>query len=202
LDVLLVLGSFIFVAALVLILVILIRVESPGHAIFRQRRVGRYGRVFTIYKLRSMQDGCETVLNPDGSTRVVKDDPRITRLGKLMRSSGLDELPQLLNVLKGEMSLVGPRPDQEFHLQWYRAADYRRLAMRPGLTSLGQVSGRNSLSARQRMVYEIDYVKHFSLWLDCKIIARTLAVIVNGVGTYNIDHSRKPLISSAVESKR
>lgn len=169
------------------LLVVLIRLDSPGAAIYRQRRLERGGRVFTMYKLRSMHDGCAAILNPDGSTRVLQDDVRLTRLGKCMRTLGLDELPQLLNVLRGEMSLVGPRPDQDFHLQWYGEGDYRKLAMRPGITSLGQVSGRNAIPWADRMSLEITYVERFSLWLDLKILVRTLGVVLRGIGASNPD---------------
>jgi lipopolysaccharide/colanic/teichoic acid biosynthesis glycosyltransferase len=177
--------GLILLAPWIALLVVLVKIESPGPAFFRQRRLGRFGRLFTLYKLRSMQWGAKVVLNPDGSTRVVKGDSRVTRLGRIMRTLGLDELPQLVNVMKGEMSLIGPRPDQDFHLQFYGDGDYRKLAMRPGMTSLGQVSGRNAIPWKERTLFEIEYVEHFSLWLDAKIVLRTLFVVVTGLGGYN-----------------
>jgi len=180
---------FIFLTPLLGLLIVLIRLESQGAAIYSQRRLGRYGRIFTIYKLRSMRSGCEVVLNADGSTRVLENDARLTRLGKYMRTIGLDELPQLINIIAGDMSLVGPRPDQEFHLSLYQQSDYRKLALSPGITSLGQIEGRNAILWKERSAWEIKYVEQFSLWLDLKIIMRTFAVILNGVGAYNIDRS-------------
>lgn len=185
LDVSIALAALVLCAPLLVLLILLIRIESRGPAIYRQRRVGKYGRVFTIYKLRTMRTNCGVVLNPDGSTRVLKEDPRLTRSGGPLRRWGLDELPQLFNVLKGDMSLVGPRPDQEFHLQWYQLEDYRKLAMAPGITSLGQVSGRNAISWRERMGWEITYVERFSLWLDVRIMFSTVVVILSGLGAYN-----------------
>jgi lipopolysaccharide/colanic/teichoic acid biosynthesis glycosyltransferase len=138
--------------------------------------------LFTIYKLRSMVPGAPLVLNPDGSTRVVDGDPRVTRLGRLLRRFGLDELPQLANVVRGDMSLVGPRPDHAFQLPHYTQGDCRKLAMRPGITSLAQVSGRNDLSWRQRTGLEIEYVESFSLALDLQIAWRTIGVVVRGTG--------------------
>ena len=167
------------------LLALLIRLESPGPAFFRQRRLGRWGTVFTLYKLRTMVDGAPLVLHPDGSTCVVEGDPRVTRLGGRLRAHGLDELPQLLNVLKGEMSLIGPRPDHDFQLPQYRGRDHRKLAMRPGITSLAQVSGRNTLSWRERMALEVEYVDRFSLWLDLRIACRTLGVALWGSGANN-----------------
>lgn len=185
LDLVITMFALVIVLPMLLALTIAIRLESSGPAIYRQRRLGRNGRVFTMYKLRSMRDDCAVVLNPDGSTAVVEGDVRLTRLGKCMRSLGLDELPQLYNVLKGDMSLVGPRPDQDFHLKWYEPRDYRKLAMRPGITSLGQVAGRNSIAWKERMGWEIQYVETFSLWLDMKIILRTFGVVLRGIGAYN-----------------
>lgn len=174
--------ALVVLSPILALLALLVRLDSPGPALFKQRRLGRWGRVFTLYKLRSMVDGAPMVLNPDGSTCVVDDDPRVTHLGAKLRLLGLDELPQLLNVLKGEMSLVGPRPDHDFQRQYYADGDYRKLVMRPGITSLAQVSGRNALSWRERMALEIEYVERFSLWLDLQIAFRTVGVILRGTG--------------------
>ena len=177
--------ALIVVSPVVALLALLIRLESPGPVVVAQPRLGRRGRVFRLYKLRSMVDGAPMELNPDGSTRVVDHDPRVTRLGAVLRRLGLDELPQLVNVLKGEMSLIGPRPDHDFQLPYYAERDYRKLAMRPGITSLAQVSGRNALSWRERMALEIEYVERFSLWLDVQVAWRTLGVVVRGHGVNN-----------------
>ena len=174
--------ALVVLSPLLALLALLIRIESSGPAIFSQRRLGRWGQVFTIYKLRTMVDGAPMVLNPDGSTRVVDGDPRVTRLGAVLRRWGLDELPQLYNVLRGDMSLIGPRPDHDFQLQNYTEGDYRKLAMRPGMTSLAQVSGRNMLLWRERMALELEYVERFSLWLDLQIAWRTVGIILRGRG--------------------
>ncbi len=179
-------------APLLALLAVLIRLDSPGPAVFSQPRLGRDGRVFRMCKFRSMVDGAPMALNPDGSTRVTQRDPRLTRVGARLRPRGLDELPQLVNVLRGEMSLIGPRPDHDFQLQHYAAGDYRKLAMRPGITSLAQVSGRNALPWRRRTELEIYYVDHFTLWLDLQIAWRTVGVSLRGAGAYNPepDHDR------------
>jgi lipopolysaccharide/colanic/teichoic acid biosynthesis glycosyltransferase len=177
--------AVIVLAPLILILVVAIRLDSAGPAILRQRRLGRYGRVFHMYKLRSMYDNCAVHFNADGSTCVVEGDPRVTRVGRWLRTVGLDELLQLINVIKGEMSIVGPRPDQDFHLQWYTVRGCRKLAMRPGITSLGQVSGRNAIPWERRFEYELVYVEQFSLWLDFRILLLTIKVVLSGFGSYN-----------------
>ena len=179
--------GLIVLSPLVALLALLIRLESSGPAIVAQPRLGRGGRVFTLYKLRSMADGAPMVLNADGSTRVVDGDPRVTRLGAKLRRLGLDELPQLVNVLKGEMSLIGPRPDHDFQLPYYTERDHRKLDMRPGITSLAQVSGRNALSWRERMALEVEYVERFSLWLDVQIAWRTVGVVLSGSGLNNAE---------------
>jgi lipopolysaccharide/colanic/teichoic acid biosynthesis glycosyltransferase len=170
---------------LLALLALWVRLDSPGPALFRQRRLGRWGRPFTIYKLRTMGQGAPMLLNPDGSSRVVDGDPRLTRAGRGLRRLGLDELPQLVNVLRGEMSLVGPRPDHVFQRADYRSGDYGKLAMRPGITSLAQVSGRNTLPWRERVALEVDYVDRFSLWLDLRVACRTLGVVLRGTGLFD-----------------
>jgi len=167
------------------VMAVLIRLESPGPGFYSQRRLGRGGHVFRVFKLRSMVHRAPMMLNSDGSTWVTPHDPRLTRMGARLRPRGLDELPQLWNVLKGEMSLIGPRPDHDFQLQRYAEGDYRKLAMRPGMTSLAQVSGRNALPWRRRMEIEIEYVERFSLWLDLQIALRTVGVVLRGSGAYN-----------------
>jgi undecaprenyl phosphate N,N'-diacetylbacillosamine 1-phosphate transferase len=185
LDIAFAIMALILLSPLVAMLAFLIHLESPGPMALAQRRLGRWGRVFVMYKLRTMVDGAPMVLNADGSTRVVDNDPRVTRLGAKLRPLGLDELPQLVNVLKGEMSLIGPRPDHDFQLPYYTERDYHKLAMRPGITSLAQVSGRNALPWRERMALEIEYVERFSLWLDVQIAWRTVGVVLRGDGVNN-----------------
>ncbi len=177
--------ALILLSPLLLMLAILIRLESPGPAIFRQQRLGRYGRVFTLYKFRSMQAGAPIQLNADGSTRVVDNDPRVTRLGQVLRRTALDELPQLVNILKGDMSLVGPRPDPAFYVQYYHNHDYCKLAVRPGLTALAHVLGRQTIGWRNRFPIEQTYVERSSLLLDIKIMLLTVVVLFTGSGVTN-----------------
>lgn len=150
-----------------------IRLESKGGALFRQTRVGQRGRPFTMKKFRTMLSHAPMEFNADGSTRVTADDHRVTTVGRWLRG-GLDELPQLLNVLRGEMSLVGPRPDLEMHAQLYSSEERRKLALRPGITSLAAVLGRNRVPWRVRLAIDLRYMDHWSLGLDAKILLQTL----------------------------
>jgi lipopolysaccharide/colanic/teichoic acid biosynthesis glycosyltransferase len=157
-----------------------VRADSPGGAIFRQRRAGRDGRIFTIYKFRTMVDGADR--SPLG-TYCYRDDPRITRAGRFLRRTSLDELPQLVNVLKGDMSFVGPRPDLPHHVARYDERQRGRLAMRPGITGWAQVNGRNGIPWAARIELDLEYVRGWSLWRDLRVLARTARVVLAREGT-------------------
>jgi lipopolysaccharide/colanic/teichoic acid biosynthesis glycosyltransferase len=150
-----------------------VALDSPGGPLFVQERVGRGGRRFAMLKLRTMRAGAPMQLNPDGSTRVAAVDARVTRVGRVLRR-GLDELPQLVNVLRGDMSLVGPRPDLPMHAATYSDAERERLLVRPGMTGLAAVLGRNELAWRRRLAIDRRYVAGWRLRLDLAIIAQTL----------------------------
>lgn len=160
------------------VIAVLIKATSGGDVMFRQRRAGRNGRWFTIYKFRTMTPGVS-----ERSGAVSADDPRITRVGRFLRRTSLDELPQLLNVLKGEMSFVGPRPDLPHHVERYTPFQQRRLAFRPGITGWAQVSGRNELSWEERIKLDIEYIENWSLVRDLAVVARTAAVVLTGKGS-------------------
>lgn len=152
-----------------------VRLDSPGPALFRQPRIGRHGRPFTMLKFRTMTTAAPIEFNPDGSTRVTVNDSRVTRVGRYLRG-GVDELPQLLNVVRGDMSLVGPRPDFGDPDALFSATERRKLDVRPGMTSLAAVLGRNALPWRQRVAIDLCYLEQWSLALDLKIIAATLCL--------------------------
>ena len=152
-----------------------IRAESPGAALFIQERVGRQGRRFRIYKFRTMTSDAEVQFSSDGSTKVNANDTRVTQMGRLLRG-GIDELPQLLNVLRGEMSLVGPRPDLPVHEKMLTPSERKKLAMLPGMTSLAAVLGRNGLPWKTRVAIDCVYVDNWSLGLDAKIVISTLCL--------------------------
>jgi lipopolysaccharide/colanic/teichoic acid biosynthesis glycosyltransferase len=168
-------------APLLLLTVLAIRLESRGSAIYRQRRVGLGGATFDVYKLRTMVDGAEHI---GSGLRINEGDERITRVGAWLRRTSLDELPNLLNVLRGEMSLIGPRPTLPEQVAQYTPRQRGRLAVKPGITGWAQVHGRASLPWSERIELDLYYVEHRSLGLDLRILARTPAMVVGGSGLY------------------
>ncbi len=154
---------------------LLIRIDSPGPALFTQDRVGRGGKVFRIYKFRTMTTGAPVKFNADGSTAVAASDARVTRVGRHLRGA-LDELPQLINVFVGDMSLVGPRPDMPTHADMYTDRERTKLRARPGMTSLAAVLGRNEIQWKQRIAIDLDYLDRWGLLLDARVLAATVAL--------------------------
>jgi lipopolysaccharide/colanic/teichoic acid biosynthesis glycosyltransferase len=160
---------------------IAIRLESRGHAIYRQRRVGRNGRAFEVYKLRTMVTGAERM---GAGLAVDEGDDRITRVGALLRRTSLDELPNLVNVLRGEMSIVGPRPTVQVQVDRYTERQRGRLAVRPGITGWAQVQGRASLPWPERIELDLWYIEHESLRLDLRVLWLTARMVLTGHGLY------------------
>lgn len=158
-----------------------IRLDSPGPAFFRQERVGRGGRVFRVWKFRTMVKDAESI---GLGMNVRADDDRITRVGRFLRDWGLDELPQLINVLRGDMSLVGPRPTIPAQVALYTDFERRRLEVKPGITGWALIHGRNAISWDERIRYDVWYVDHWSLWLDFYILLRTVPVVLTRQGLY------------------
>jgi lipopolysaccharide/colanic/teichoic acid biosynthesis glycosyltransferase len=163
---------------------ILIKLESRGPVFYRQRRVGRGGRPFDLWKLRTMVPGAETM---GAGIYVVEGDPRITRTGRLLRRFSLDELPNLINVVRGEMAMVGPRPTVQEQVDRYTDRQRRRLEVKPGITGWAQVNGRTSLPWPERIELDVWYVEHRSLRLDLRILARTVRLLATGHGLYSDD---------------
>ena len=166
---------------LLLAAMLAIRLESPGPVIYRQRRAGRWGRPFDVLKLRTMVDGAEHV---GAGLAVNANDSRITRVGAFLRRSSLDELPNLLNVLRGEMTLIGPRPTLPAQVDQYTERQRGRLAVKPGITGWAQVNGRASLPWAERIELDLWYVDHRSLALDLRILMRTARMVAGGEGIY------------------
>ena len=160
----------------------LIRVDSPGPILFRQTRVGRAGQKFRVFKFRTMVD------DPRGNP-IIPDESRITRVGRALRRLSLDELPQLLNVLRGEMSLVGPRPTLEYQVERQDENQRKRLGVRPGLTGLAQLNGRNNIAWADRIQMDLEYMRRQSPWLDLQLLAKTPVAVLSarGVSGHPID---------------
>lgn len=179
----------IVLSPLLLLIAVLIKLTSKGPVVFSQPRVGVNGRIFNVYKFRTMVKNAEELKETlaaqnevDGPVFKMKKDPRITGIGRILRKTSLDELPQLFNVLKGEMSLVGPRPPVPSEVEQYKLWQRRRLSMKPGLTCIWQVSGRNEISFEQWMNMDLEYIDNWSLWLDIKLLLKTVREVTVGGG--------------------
>lgn len=168
-----------------IILIFLIKATSQGPVFFMQERPGEHEKIFKIYKFRTMKLGSEKMVK---GQEVMDDDDRITSIGKFLRRTKLDETPQVLNVLKSEMSIVGPRPERITSLEDYDDEISKRLNMKPGMTGLAQVSGNIHLDLQDRYKHDIYYVDHYNLWLDIKIIFRTIGVVLFGEDKYIDKH--------------
>jgi lipopolysaccharide/colanic/teichoic acid biosynthesis glycosyltransferase len=169
---------------ILLISAIAIRLESRGPAMYRQRRVGRDGTVFELFKLRTMRQGADPI---GVGTAVTADDPRVTRVGRLLRRFSLDELPNLINVLRGEMAIVGPRATLPAQVELYTPRQRRRLELRPGVTGWAQIHGRAGIPWEERIELDVWYVENRSVRLDLRILARTPSALLGGVGTAAVD---------------
>ena len=178
-------------APLIPFIALAIRLDSPGPVFFAQERAGRNGQPFKVYKFRTMVSGAEEQLNdlidldslPEPAFKIA-NDPRITRVGHWLRRTSLDEIPQFVNVLRGEMSLVGPRPEEVQLVARYDLWQRRRLAAKPGMTGAMQVSGRGDLPLAERVKLELAYIEHYSLWTDIAILLRTMPAVIRGTGSH------------------
>ncbi len=171
----------ILLSPLLLVVAIAVKFESRGSVIYRQERVGRDGDKFEIYKLRTMVEGAEKI---GAGLAIEEGDSRITRVGSLLRRFSLDEIPNLVNVLGGEMSFVGPRPTLSYQVDKYTDRQKMRLAVKPGITGWAQVNGRAALPWSERIDLDIWYVENWSIWLDVKIVLKTVKMLATGHGLY------------------
>lgn len=190
-DLMVGLAMLIIAAPLLITVAILIKLDSPGPVFFSQIRVGRQGRLFTMYKFRTMRTDAEKIKQQlmdqnetGGVIFKMKRDPRITRVGRVLRKLSIDELPQIANVLKGEMSIVGPRPPVPSEVAEYSPADRRRLEAKPGLTCLWQVSGRSDIPFEGQVRLDVEYIETRSFWRDLWILFRTVPAVLLGRGAY------------------
>jgi lipopolysaccharide/colanic/teichoic acid biosynthesis glycosyltransferase len=184
LDIVLSLIALPFVALAFVVIAPLIYREDKGSVFYNAPRIGRGGKSFIMYKFRSMRMGAPDLKMPDGSTYNAADDPRQTRMGAFLRKTSLDELPQILNVLKGDMSFIGPRPDLADEIGLYRGEEGRKLEVRPGISGYAQVYGRNAIVWHDRLALDVYYVNHQSFLLDVRIFFRTFAVVFSQKGIY------------------
>ncbi|EGV17704.1 sugar transferase [Thiocapsa marina] len=192
LDIMLAGPLFILLLPIFGLLVLAIRLESPGPALFKQTRVGRWGQIFTMYKFRSMYMDAEArkveLLAENemsgGVTFKMQRDPRITRIGRFIRKASIDELPQLWNVIKGDMSLVGPRPPVPAEVDEYSLSDRRRLEVTPGITCIWQVSGRSDIPFPEQVELDVRYIESQSLLTDLKLLWQTVPAVLFGRGAY------------------
>lgn len=175
-DVVIVIPALVVLAPVMAIIALLIRIKLGPGVFFRQQRPGLYGKPFTMLKFRTMTDAC------DAQGNLLPDDQRLTPFGRFLRSTSLDELPELLCVLRGEMSLVGPRPLLMQYLERYTPEQRRRHEVLPGITGLAQINGRNALSWEQKFAYDVQYVDQLSFWLDVKILFLTLWKVIKREG--------------------
>lgn len=187
-DLLVALMLLVILSPVMIVAALAIKFCSPGEIIFKQQRLGLHGKVFYMYKFRSMVSNAENI----GSGMFLeKDDPRITGVGKFLRKTSIDELPQLLNVLRGEMSLVGPRPAPLYHLGMYNERQLKRLEVKPGMTGWAQINGRVALYWPERIELDVWYVEHMGLWLDLKILLLTLPAVIGGSGVVPQEDRRR-----------
>ncbi len=198
-DRLLALVALVLLSPVFLVLTIWVLVDAGRPVLFVQRRTGRHGREFPMLKYRSMVNDAVRIGQElgvsDDPHGVIKDDPRITRSGRFLRRSSLDELPQLVNVLVGQMSLVGPRPDIPEQVAHYSDNDRRRLEVLPGITGYSQVHGRDEIAWPERIAQDIHYIENWSLWLDAKLVVQTFGQFGRDepdplLDTHNIEHAR------------
>jgi lipopolysaccharide/colanic/teichoic acid biosynthesis glycosyltransferase len=171
-------AALVVLAPLFGLIAVAIKVSSPGPVLFTQERIGWQGRRFLILKFRSMVHNAPYLRNPDGSAYTADTDQRVTRLGRILRQSSLDELPQLWNVMRGEMSLIGPRPELPEGMRSYRPDDFRRLNVRPGMTGWAVVHGRNDVPINMRRDLDTWYADHASFLLDLKILCKTIVTVM------------------------
>jgi exopolysaccharide biosynthesis polyprenyl glycosylphosphotransferase len=190
-DVVLSAASLVLLTPILIAIAAAIRITSPGQVLFRQTRCGLGGRKFTLYKFRSMVNNAEQLraelheLNElDGHAFKITDDPRITPVGRILRRFSLDELPQMWNILRGDMSFVGPRPAIPDEVEKYEPWQRRRLRMRPGLTCIWVIEGRSHVKFHRWIQLDLAYIDNWSLWLDAKIFLRTIPIVISGRGAY------------------
>lgn len=184
------------IGVVIVISAILIKIEDGGPTFYMAVRTGRFGKPFKMFKLRSMKVNAPDIRLADGSTYNGEDDPRVTKFGKFARKTSIDELPQIINVLKGDMSLIGPRPDTPMYLEKYTEEERIILTVRPGVTGYNQAINRNAVLTKEKLKNDVYYVKHLSLMFDMKIIFMTVATVLGNknVNRANVEEEGKYIL--------
>lgn len=170
---------------------LMIKLEDQGPIFYNAKRLGKNGLIFKMYKFRSMKINAPDIRNEDGSTFNAEDDPRLTKIGIFIRKTSLDELPQILNVLTGDMSFIGPRPDLPEHYEMYKGNEARKLEVLPGITGYNQAYYRNSVEWKERIKHDIYYVDRITMWFDIKILFKTVLVVIGNDGVYIKDENQQ-----------
>lgn len=200
LDILVAIIGLIVVSPVLLITAIIIKLDSPGPVIFKQERIGMDKKVFNIYKFRSMCVGAE---KKSGGVYCKQGDPRVTRIGAFIRATSIDELPQFVNILKGEMSIIGPRPVLTYHpwtIDQYTEEQLKRFTVRPGVTGLAQINGRKELEWTRRIIYDVDYAENCSFLADMRIFFITFVKVFRNENNLNVSDDVEKLVVEAEES--
>ncbi|NOU64533.1 sugar transferase [Paenibacillus sp. LMG 31461] len=197
-DILLAILTLPFLIIILCIVGPIIYLEDKGPIYYNAPRLGKNGRVFMMYKLRSMKMNAADLRNADGSTFNAENDPRLTKIGKFIRKSSLDESPQLLNIINGDMSIIGPRPDLPEHEALYEGNEKRKLEVRPGVTGFNQAYYRNTIPWKERIQNDIYYVDHISFWLDIKIFLKTAVSVIKREDVFVTENSAKKVDNSGI----
>lgn len=187
----LILAFIVFPFWLFILLIIgpIIYLQDKGPIFYNAPRLGKEGRIFKMYKFRTMKLGAPDLRNEDGSTFNSKDDPRLTKIGKFIRKTSLDETPQILNIIKGDMSIIGPRPDLPEHLELYNGDEARKLEIKPGITGFNQAYYRNTIPWKERIQNDIYYIDHLTMWLDIKIFLDTAKSVLKRENVFVVQNS-------------
>lgn len=190
-DLLFALAALPFWLIILVVIGPIIYFQDRGSIFYNAPRLGKDGKVFKMYKFRSMKMNAPDLRNEDGSTFNAEDDPRLTDIGKFIRKTSLDETPQLLNILKGDMSIIGPRPDLPEHMELYEGNEARKLEIRPGVTGFNQAYFRNTIPWKERIKNDIYYIDHLSMWMDIKVFFKTAASVLKREDVFVVDKKRE-----------
>lgn len=200
-DFLIALIAFPFFLIILLFVAIAIKIDDGGPVFYKAERIGKNSKILYMYKFRSMKVNCENILNADGSTYNAKDDPRVTKVGRFLRETSLDETAQILNLLKGDMSIIGPRASGWTALESYMEDEVDKMKVRPGITGYTQAYYRNSISVREKRLYDAWYANNVSFWLDVKIFFKTIATVFKHENVYtNAENTEAQTVTEQVKN--